>query len=640
MPVAQNGVLDLSRWDPARDGPLALDGQWEFYWDRLLTPDDFKAGTNTPAMSGYLTFPGFWKGHALDGHPLPGTGQATFRLRLLPGPDTRHLVLRLFAISAAYRLWANGKLLASSGVVGRTAATETPDRSLVLATLACDAAPVELVLQVSNHYFDRGGLRYPLQVAAPGQLERAQVYTWCLATFFSGCLLVMAIYHFVLYFLRKKDASTLYFGLYSLTLIAVYVTLDSSGWIIRLFIPNLKFTTDSNICLIGYAMLASILYRFFRSIYPKEFFLFVLRLCDIRNALFILIILTQPGFIVYTALKFFAISTFALSCFYTVMLTVCCWRGRDGARVLFFGNLILAATSLCDIYFHVFSINGVSLLPVGLLDFVLSQALALAQRFSNAFAAVENLSQALEVNNVALEAEMDERNRLEREIINVSDEERRRLSHDLHDGLCQLLSGTRLRCSVLERRVLEDQATAAEVSKIASLLEDSVSQAYDLSRGLWPAEHAAKGAGPSLEELAQRVSESSGLPIDYVETLACPECANAHVVQLFRIAQEAVANAVKHAKASRIVISLACEPRGQLTLTIRDDGIGRDAAARSKGGLGLRIMLYRARMVGGRLRVDDGPRGGTVVTCSVRCAADDADSTMARAGREDVDGQG
>ena len=99
--------------------------------------------------------------------------------------------------------------------------------------------------------------------------------------------------------------------------------------------------------------------------------------------------------------------------------------------------------------------------------------------------------------------------------------------------------------------------------------------AYDLSRGLWPVEHDPKGTGPSLEELARRFGESTGIVVDFAQHLLCATCVNPHLVQLYRIAQEAVTNAVKHAKPNRIRIRLRCGKERTLTLSVRDDGVGR-----------------------------------------------------------------
>ncbi|NDY57394.1 sensor histidine kinase [Desulfovibrio sulfodismutans] len=618
-PVATHGVLDLAGFDLARDGPAALDGQWEFYWDRLLSPEDFGPGVTPPEPSGFMTLPGVWKGYELHGQPLPGYGKATFRLRLSPPPGERRLALRISGVNAAYRLWADGRLIAESGVVGDVAGAETSHRSLAMVGFESHGAPIDLVLQVSNHVFRRGGLRQAIMIGLPDQVQGVHVRIWAWSMFFVGSLLIMAVYHLALHYLRKKDISSLYFAISCTLLVTLLLTMDSSDTLINLFFPDIKPDVVRRIPLVAYAVLGSILYRFYKSIYPDEFFIFVKYICDIRSVVFVFIIVTQPDAYVYKAVLYLPLTTLFVNLCILVMLGLCLKRGRDGSSILFIGYAILSVTSMSDIYRFFFGINVLNLLPLGMLAFALSQALALAQRFTNAFSAVEGLSRALTGKNAALRAEMDERTRLEREIVNVSEEERRRLSHDLHDGLCQQLGGARLRCAALEHRGIAEGDVAAEVAEISLMLKESVSQAYDLSRGLWPVEHTPGEARPSLDDLARRVSQSSGVAIEYVENLDCEPCRNEHLVQFYRIAQEAVANAVKHAQPGRITITLSCGLDRLLALTVRDDGIGLQAAVRSQGGLGMRIMSYRARMIGARLSVEDAPGGGTVVTCLLAC---------------------
>ncbi|WP_148208440.1 sensor histidine kinase [Solidesulfovibrio magneticus] len=621
--MAERGLLDLAGWDLVGNGPVALNGQWEFYWDRLLAPEDFKPDLTPPQPSGFMNLPGTWKGQMLHGQPLPGQGQATLRLRLLPGPGEHQLALRLISIHAAYRLWVDGKLVAQSGELGRSSATETPHRSLVLARFASQGKPIDLVLQVSNHAFRRGGLLYPVLLGLPDQLDLIHIRIWSWSMFFVGSLLIMVAYHLVLYFLKRKESSTLYFSLGCLLLACYYVTSDPSDWLINMFIRKADPDIIQKISVISYPIMSSIVYRFYRSLYPFEFLRFIQNLCDLRNLAFVLIVLTQPNIVIYTMLYWFAISTVLFNCYFLVMLIVCVRRGRDGAIFLLLGYLSFSAATLSEIYGHIISFSEGSILLFGFLAFVLFQALALAQRFANAFTAVENLS-------ADLRTEMDERTRLEREIINVSEEERRRLSHDLHDGLCQQLVGIRMRCAALARSAIPEQGVAEEVTAIFSLLKDSVSQAYDLSRGLWPVELAPGEVGASLADLVRRVGQSSGVKMQYFEELPCESCLNEHLVQLYRLAQEAVANAVKHARPGRIIVTLGCESDRRLTLTVRDDGVGRQAV-RSAGGLGLRIMTYRASMIGATLSIDDAEGGGTVVTCSLACAAE-------RTTREGTDG--
>jgi len=622
MPVAERGVLDLSEWVPLRDGPAALDGQWEFYWDRLLTPEDYAADGIVHNNNGYLNFPGYWKNYDLNGLLLPGTGQATFRLRILMPPEESRLTVRFLSIRAAYRIWANGALIATSGEVGRSDEAETPDRSIVLTQITNDGTPIDLVMQISNHFFPGGGVQNPIILAEPGLLEQAHTNAQSWGLLFAGCMLIMAVYHFILYILRKKDISTLYFGLYCLVLTILVASNDASDWVIRSYLPDVQFETISKIVLICYASSTSILYRFYRSLYQKEFGRLLLYVVDIRGLLFILIVLSQSGVVFQTALQLFALTAIFFTACFIVLLFICFRRGYSGALVLLCGIVILGATSTHDIYYLIFSTHAMSLVSLGLFALVLSQAVALAQRFSSSFDSVEKLSEKLELKNVSLEEEIAERIRLEREVVNISEEERRLISIEIHDGLCQQLTGACLRCASLMQLGQQAKESERELQQLSGVLDGLVNQAYDLSCGIWPLESEAAGSGPSLGDMIKRYSRSSGIPIEFREGRGCEICQNMEVAQLYRIAQEAVSNAVKHAKPTRIKVSFDCSANGMATLHVRDDGVGRSAATQSKGGLGMNIMTHRAMMIGGDLQIvdaDESQGGGTLVVCSVAC---------------------
>lgn len=495
-------------------------------------------------------------------------------------------------------------------MVGRTKAAETAERSLVLADLPNEGGPIALVLQVSNHAFRRGGVQYPILLANMDQLEQAHVRTWCWSMFITGVLLLTFTYHIVLYFLRKKDISTLYFGLDCLVLSVLYVTMDASEWLVRLIIPNIPSNVVTITCFICYAICHSIIYRFFRSLYKNEFCIQIQYFCDIRSLTALLVVFFLPQRVLYTVLPAFAVLSLFINVCYIVSLGLCVRRGKDGALFLLCGCVILAAASLGELYHSLCNTSSWSIFPIGLIAFVLSQAFALAKRFTSAFTAVERLSQAMEASNIALRDEMEERNRLEREIVNVSEEERRRLSHNLHDGLCQQLTGARLRCAILGREGTTESGLPRGFQQLSSLLDKAVDHAYDLSRGLWPVEHEQTGGKPSLEAMVARFRESSGFHIELRQDIACDSCASSQLTQIFRIAQEAIANAVKHSGGSRIRVALQCAAGGAISLHVSDDGHGRKADRPTPGGLGLRIMAHRAKVVGGELVVSDTPEGG------------------------------
>ena len=215
-----------------------------------------------------------------------------------------------------------------------------------------------------------------------------------------------------------------------------------------------------------------------------------------------------------------------------------------------------------------------------------------------------------------LAAAEQERKRLEQQILEISERERRRIGQDLHDGLGQHLAGMELMMQALEQDVASvSKAGGAKIGKISEYLREAIRQSKALARGLSPVELQADGLMSALEELATNVSAMFRVDC----TFRCPSPVlisdNAAATHLFRITQEAATNAVKHGQARRIEIELRRED-GRLLVSVRDNGRGFDAKAQRGEGMGLSGMNYRAQMIGGALTVEPAKSGGTIVTCS------------------------
>jgi len=612
--MASKGILDLSQIDFSGTHIVPVQGEWEFYWDRLLTPGDFAPGKAPPVPTGLLTLPGSWKGYRLHDQTLGGLGQATFRLRLMTG-KSQDLALRLDDIPLAYRLWANGKLVAQSGVPGISPETEQPRRSVAIANLEASGQPVELLLQISNHSFRKGGVPGAMLLASPTTLQASQIRTWGAALFFAGSLLLMGCHHIILYFWRRKEISTLYFGIYCLLLVGYTCCSNTTDWVITLFTDNISPISLERFSMSCYLVSGCCLYRFFKNLYPSEFSNFMLIISDMRSLILPIIVIFFPMYIVYKAIILGFVATIIFPIYYLSKLFICFNKRYNGAVFLLIGAILLFATSVNDILSHSGVIQSPYMITVGLLVFVLCQAIALGQNVSKAFLNAERLSGELGRQKTALQEEIVERSRLEREVVNISEEERRRISHELHDGLCQKLASARLWCSAL----LQKPPPEAAGDTLTHLLRDAADDAYRISRGLWPVEHDPSVPGPSLDELVSSVARTSGIAIAFRQSLQCAKCINPNATPLYRIAQEALANAVKHAKASRIEVCLCCEGDAGLVMTVCDDGVGRRAAKRSNGGLGLAIMAHRAQIIGAALRIDDASGGGTHVQCTAAC---------------------
>lgn len=210
-------------------------------------------------------------------------------------------------------------------------------------------------------------------------------------------------------------------------------------------------------------------------------------------------------------------------------------------------------------------------------------------------------------------------NELEQQIVSISEDERRRIGQDLHDGLCQCLAALAYSAASLQVELQNAGCTALvpRAQDLGERLKDSIVQTRDLARGLVPVQMDNAGLASALEELA--LSTSRFLNTDCVFHCSSGDSISDQTIanHLYRIAQEAINNATKHGKAKRIDMHLKATD-ALVELIVEDNGVGIKKVARNSKGMGLKIMDYRARSLGGRLDVGICPSGGTRVYCTAR----------------------
>lgn len=221
---------------------------------------------------------------------------------------------------------------------------------------------------------------------------------------------------------------------------------------------------------------------------------------------------------------------------------------------------------------------------------------------------------------LGISADVTDRRTLERELLAISDRERRSISHDLHDGLGQLLAGIGFMSKALyDSLVATNHPGALEAERIVGLIGQAVGQTRDVARLLSPIDLQADGLAAALEDLAMGAEHMSHIPCRCVIDPLTQVLDGPVAYHLYRIAQECTNNALKHSRARSVTISLSSRDGGAILLEVADDGIGAsEEVMRNSPGLGLSIMQYRARMIGAVVSVRSSPRGGTVVSCQTR----------------------
>ncbi len=211
-----------------------------------------------------------------------------------------------------------------------------------------------------------------------------------------------------------------------------------------------------------------------------------------------------------------------------------------------------------------------------------------------------------------------ERERLQRELLEISEREQRRIAQDLHDGLCQQLLGVGFLADALHRRLSQrkDPETAA-VQRIADAVRASASDARALSHGVLPVDSAPRALMKALEKFADLTSRMFGVECRFAAPKPVLLRRQSMATHLYRIAQEAVCNAIKHGGSTRVTIGLRHAGRGYLSLSIADNGAGMPVGDSAEPGMGLQIMRYRASMCGGTLNIRKGRPRGVLVRCRV-----------------------
>lgn len=216
------------------------------------------------------------------------------------------------------------------------------------------------------------------------------------------------------------------------------------------------------------------------------------------------------------------------------------------------------------------------------------------------------------------DADITEQKQLEKEIIRISDREQWRIGQELHDGLGQQLTAIELMCQSLRSDLANERADLAEqAAQMSRYLREAITLTRSLAHGLTPFMLDAGGLQAALAELAQRTSSLGRAKCRVVCPDPVPVKDNEAAGHLFRIAQEAVNNALKHSNATELIIALFVE-NGAVNLSVSDNGKGLPKTHRRREGIGLSVMKHRANAIGAELNIESNPGKGVTVNCKLR----------------------
>lgn len=614
-PVAQDGRLDLKTWDFNQYPTARLDGQWAVYYHQLLSPTDLDR-PNAPEPDGAMAIPGFWPGDQTQGY-------VTCRLRLRLNTGHPALALRLGDVNSAYRLWINGKPAAAMGTVGTSRQSEIPEIAARIIQIDTTGSEIDLVLQISNFYMGTdGGVADTIIIGREADIRSQTRKASGSALIVSGCLLVMGLYHLLLYHIRPQDRSTLYFGLFCLDLGIWYLASNSAEYFLLDFLPMLNMQSLSRIDFITYYLSVPMAMMFFHTNFPRESINFMLRLFQTTAGVFSLVVLFTPIHIyLHTLTVYMPISLVAVG-YALIIFTKAVYNKREGSAWFLAGITVFALTVVNDCLYAKRWVQTGYILPLGVLALIISHAFVLASRFFKAFSTVETLSRDLTEKNVAL-------TRMDR----VKDEFLANTSHELRTPLNGIIGLTESLidgvAGKLPRKAHHNLSlVAAGARRLTHLINDilDISKMKHSDIRIKQAPVDIRAAVDTVLALTAQLVQ--GRPLELTSRI--PDhigCVIGDEDRIQQILFNLTGNAVKFTDQGEVIVS-AAKNHDMMEIAVSDTGPGipeemherifesfeqADASeTRHHGGtgLGLAITRHLVELHGGTISVDSTPGHG------------------------------
>jgi len=404
----QPSVFNFSQVDLSEKTILGLVGNVEFYWEQLLTPEDF-TDSIFKEPSGVFMIPGVWNKYKVKGEPIGDFGYATYKFSIIAPKDDVY-ALKIKEFECAYNVWINGELHKEVGRVGKTAEAMTPSwkRSEIIFQTQNDIA--EIIIQVSNFQHRKGGAEDLILFGRAEDILRAKRTLAGLEVFLLGVLFMMSAYHLVIYFFRRKDKTIVFFSL--LCFLMAMRLLTTGEELISEIFPSMGWYLSIRIEYLSYTLAVPVLVAFLYYFYKKEFSLLAVKVIGGIAILFSLIILLTPPIIFsYTPIVYQGIIG-VISIYILYGITKALLLKRENAIIFFGSYFMFFFIVVNDILYYNKVFTSGFLMPFGVFILTFVQATALSKSFSTAFNKVDLLREELEVSNLDLADRISNRTRL------------------------------------------------------------------------------------------------------------------------------------------------------------------------------------------------------------------------------------
>jgi len=436
---ANKGVLDLRNWNFNKDGLADLNGEWEFYWNSLYTPQSFDTLTIKPST--FSNVPAFWNNLIPNkGMFEPGFGYATYKLKVLLPHSNDKLALKLLTISSAYKLFINGKEIIKVGKVGTRKATAVASYMPVILPVVPENNELNIVIQVSNFDYITGGLWDFITIGPDQQVNSYWLKNILWNFFIAGSFSLIAIFYLVIYFFFRRRKGPLYFSLFCFLLaVRPLVTVELP----ILYITNWSWQFIKHIEFLFLYLSVPVLALFSYELFYQEFSKKVLRYILIISIPFIVAAIFASPLVFSYILAPFKIFMLVTACYGLNVYVRAVKNKRVGSIYFLAGFIILFLTLVNDLLYSSLIIQTTNLIYVGLFIFVICQAASLSRQFFWTFSRLEilnkqlvNINEELVSKNKTINETNDQLSKLNAELDSLVF----RTSHDLRSPITSVIA--------------------------------------------------------------------------------------------------------------------------------------------------------------------------------------------------------
>jgi diguanylate cyclase (GGDEF)-like protein len=409
QPKAQKGVLDLRDWDFGKNGTVNLDGEWEFYWDRLIPPVIFSS-SKAPVRGTFITVPRPWNRGTVNGRELPPLGSATYRLTILMPPNDRipdDIQLKISSIYSAYTCWINESLFITNGTISGKKEGFVGSMEPQICAISSMNDKVVITICAANQFFSiAGGINGHMILGKSGDILSASQRDLFFYIMSFGIFLILAVYHFWLWILKRSDRLYLIFS-FICVLMALQSLFVSEKSISRIFI-NIDLRTQYQLwyLVFGIFPLAAM---FYKEIFPDETNTAVNRIITtVFSACILLDIVLPSEIFTGLAVYFYAAGLAVIAYIYLINIKAVI-RRRNFAKLFLLGLLIPSITGIHDVLHAMNLIETKFITPFGFLALMILESYLISLKLFRSFHEVQVLTEKLTALNSDLERTVGER---------------------------------------------------------------------------------------------------------------------------------------------------------------------------------------------------------------------------------------